>query len=77
MQEHCLSVCTGNMLEMRKCHNVIDEQLDKAVPQILGTKFLDQTVPGCDSLGRLDVVILDDKDKKAYLVSIAVSYKSS
>ena len=71
-QEHCLSVCTGNMQEMRKRHNAIVERLVKAVPQTLGTKFLDQTVPGCDSLGRPDVVILDDKDKKAYLVDVAV-----
>ena len=64
-QEHCLSMCTKNMQEMKKRHNAIVERLVKAVPQTLGTKFLDQTVPGCDSLGRPDVVILDDKDKKA------------
>ena len=58
-QEHCL---TGNMQEMRKHHNAIVERLVKAVPQTLGTKFLHQTVPGCDRLGRPDVVILDDKD---------------
>ena len=33
MQEHCLSVCTGNMQEMRKRHNAIVEQLVKAVPK--------------------------------------------
>ena len=31
-QEHCLSVCTGNMQEMRKRHNAIVERLVKAVP---------------------------------------------
>ena len=71
-QEHCLSMCTGNMQEMRKRHNAILERLVKAVPQTLGTKFLDQTVPSCGSLGRPDVVILDDKDKKTYLVDVAV-----
>ena len=43
-----------------------------SVPQTLGTKFLDQTVPSCDSLGRPDVVILDKKNKTAYLVDKAV-----
>ena len=69
-QEHCLSVCTENKQEMRKRHNATVERLVKAVPQTLETKFLDQTVLGCDSLGRPDVVIVDDKDKKAYLVDV-------
>ena len=60
------------MQEIRKYHNAIVERLVKAVPQTLETKFLDQTVPGCDSFGRPDVVILDDKDKKAFLVDVAV-----
>ena len=60
------------MQEIRKRHSGVVERLVKAVPQTLGTKFLHQTVAGCDSLGRPDVVILDDKDKKAYLVDVTV-----
>ena len=64
------------MQEMRKRHNAIVERLVKAMPQTLGTKFLDQTVRGCDSLGRPDLVILDDNDKKAYLDDVAVPCKT-
>ena len=44
----------------------------KAIPKNLGTKFLDQTVPECDDLGRPDLVILIESEKKAYLVDVAL-----
>ena len=71
-QEYCLSVCTGNMQAIRKRHNTIVERLVRAIPKYLGTKFLDQTVPECDDLGRPDLVILNEPEKKVYLVDVAV-----
>ena len=69
-QEHCLSVCQGNMPAMRARHNKIVERLVGAIPDSLGTKFLDQTVPECSGSLRPDIVILNEEQKKAYLIDV-------
>ena len=47
------------------------ERLVGAIPDDLGTKFLDQTVPGCPGLLKPDIVILHDEQKKAFLIDVA------
>ena len=42
----------------------------RAIPDSLGTKFLDQTVPNCSELQRPDVVILHEEQRKAFLVDV-------
>ena len=74
-QEHCLSVCKKNMPAMKDRHDKIVNRLVKAIPDRLGTKYLDQCVPDCEGLLRPDIVILNsesDTSKKAYLVDVAV-----
>ena len=51
-QEHCLSVCKRNMPAMKERHDKIVSRLVKAIPDRLGTKYLDQCVPGCEGLTR-------------------------
>ena len=70
-QEHCLSVCSANMPAMKARHDKVMERLVKAVPEDLGTKFLDQAVPECSGTLRPDVVILNREQKKAYLIDVA------
>ena len=70
-QEHCLSVCSKNMPAIRARHNMVVERLVKAIPNSLGTKFLDQAVPECSGIQRPDVVILNQDQKKAYLIDVA------
>ena len=74
-QEHCLSVCKKHMPAMKERHDKIVNRLVKAIPDRLGTKYLDQCVPDCEGLLRPDIVILNsepDTSKKAYLVDVAV-----
>ena len=47
------------MPAMRARHNKIVERLVGAIPDSLGTKFLDQTVPECSGSLRPDIVILN------------------
>ena len=70
-QEHCLSVCQANMPAMKLRHDKIMERRVDAIPDSLGTKFLDQTVLGCPGLQRPDIVILPEEQKKAYLIDVA------
>ena len=53
-QEHCLNVCQANI---KARHDRTTERLVGAIPDSLGTKFLDQTVPGCPGMLRPDIVI--------------------
>ena len=69
-QEHMLSVCPRNMPKIKARHDKVMERLVRAIPGSLGTKFLDQTVPNCSGLQRPDVVILNEEQKKAYLVDV-------
>ena len=46
-QEHCLNVCQANMPSIKACYDRVMERLVGAIPDSLGTKFLEQTVPGC------------------------------
>ena len=68
-QEHCLSVCQGNMPAMRARHDQLQKQLVNAIPPELGTKFIDQAVPGCPGQ-RPDVVIINQEKKKDYLIDV-------
>ena len=52
-------------------HNRVMERLVGAIPDSLGTEFLNQTVPGCPGLLRPDVVILHEEQKKAFLINVA------
>ena len=70
-QEHCLNVCQANMPAIKAHHDRVMERLVGAIPDSLGTKFLDQTVPGCPGLLRPDVVILHEEQKKAFLIDVA------
>ena len=72
-QEHCLNVCQANMPAIRACHDRVMERLVGAIPDSLGTNFLDQTVPGCPGLLRPDVVILHEEQKKTFLIDVACS----
>ena len=69
-QEHCLNVCQANMPAIKARHDRVMERLVGAIPDSLGTKFLDQTVPGCPGLLRPDVVILHEEQKKAFLIDV-------
>ena len=69
-QEHMLNVCPRNMPQIKARHDKVMERLVRAIPGNLGTKFLDQTVPNCSGLQRPDVVILNEEQKKAYLVDV-------
>ena len=69
-QEHMLNVCPRNMPQIKACHDKVMERLVRAILGNLGTKFLDQTVPKCSGLQRPDVVILNEEQKKAYLVDV-------
>ena len=69
-QEHCLSVCQSNMPAMKARHDKVMERLVGAIPDSLGTKFLDQTVPECSGMQRPDIVILHEGQKKAYLIDV-------
>ena len=53
-QEHCLNVCQTYMPPIKVRHDRVMERLVGAIPDSLGTKFLDQTVPGCLGLPWLD-----------------------
>ena len=53
------------------------ERLVGAIPENLGTKFLDQTVPDCPGLQRPDVVVLHEVQKKAYLVNVTCPCEQS
>ena len=75
-QEHCLSVCQGNMAAMRARHDQLLRRLVNAIPSELGTKFVDQAVPGCPGL-RPDVVVLNREKKKAYLVDVTCPNEQS
>ena len=70
-QEHCLNVCQANLPAIKARHDRVMERLVGAIPDSLGTKFLDQTVPGCPGLLRPDVVILHEEQKKAFLIDVA------
>ena len=59
-EEHSLNVCQANMPAIKARHDRVMERLVGAIPDSLGTKFLDQTVPGCLGLLRPDVVILHE-----------------
>ena len=69
MQEHCLSMCRGNMAAIRARHDLLLRRLVNAIPPELGTKFVDQAVPGCPGL-RPDIFVLNREQKKAYLVDV-------
>ena len=75
-QTHCLSVCPGNMPAMRARHDQLQKRLVNAIPLDLGTKFLDQAVPGCPGQ-RPDVVILNSEKKKAYLIDVTCPNEQS
>ena len=68
-QEHCLSVCQGNMPAMKARHDQLQKRLVNAIPPELGTKFIDQAVPGCPGQ-RPDVVIIYQEKKKPYLIDV-------
>ena len=70
-QEHCLNVCQANMPAIKARHDRVMERLVGAIPDSLGTKFLDQTVLGCPELLKPDVVILQEEQKKAFLINVA------
>ena len=72
MEKHCLSVCKKDMLAMKECHDMIINQLVKAIPDRLGTKYLDQCVFNCEGLLYPDIGILNriKYSKKAYLVDV-------
>ena len=78
-QEHCtcLNVCQSNMPAIKGRYDRVMERLVGAIPDSLGTKFLDQTVPGCPGLLRPDVVILHEEQKKAFLIDVALSMRPS
>ena len=65
-QEHCLSVCQANMPAMKNRHDKVMGRLVDAIPDSLGTKFLDQTVRGCPGLLRPDIVILNEGKRKPF-----------
>ena len=73
-QEHCLSMCRGNMAAIRARHDLLLRRHENAIPPELGTKFVDQAVPGCPGL-RPDVVILNREQKKAYMVDVTCPNK--
>ena len=50
------------------------ERLVRAIPDSLGKKFLDQAVPDCSGVMRPDV-ILNEEQKKAYLVHVTCPYE--
>ena len=47
-----------------------------AIPPELGTKFVDQAVPGCPGI-RPDIVVLNREQKKAYLVDLTCPNEQS
>ena len=69
-QEHCLSVCQASMPAMKSRHDKFMGRLVEAIPDFLGTKFLDQTVQDCPGLLRPDIVILNEEQKKAFLTDV-------
>ena len=64
------------MAAIRAQHDQLLRRFVNAIPPELGTKFVDQTVPGCPEL-RPDVVILNREDKKAYLVDVTCPNEQS
>ena len=40
-QEHMLSVCLKNTPRIKECHDKVMERLVRAIPDSMGTKFLD------------------------------------
>ena len=47
-----------------------------AIPPELGTKFVDQAVPGCPGI-RPDIVVLNREQKKAYLMDLTCPNEQS
>ena len=64
-QEHCLNVCKANIPAIKARHDRVMERLVGAIPDSLGTKFLDQT-----GLLRPDVVILHEEQMKASPIDV-------
>ena len=54
------------MPAMKARHDQLQKRFVNAIPPELGTKFIDQAVPGCPGQ-RPDVVVNKEK-KKAYLI---------
>ena len=75
-QKHCLSVCPKNITAIRARHNKMMERVVRAITDSLGKKFLDQAVPVFWS-DEPDVVILNEEQKKAYLVDVTCPYESA
>ena len=65
-----MRVCPRNMPTIRARHNIVMERLVRAIPDSMGTKFLDQTVPDCSGLMRPSIVILHKEQKEACLVDV-------
>jgi hypothetical protein len=58
------------MPAMKSRHDKVMGRLVEAIPDSLGTKFLDQTVQDFPGLLRPDIVILNEEQKKAFLIDV-------
>ena len=53
-------------------------RLEKVLPRNSHTRILaNQTVPGCDSNLRPDITVIDDKNRIATIIDVAIPFESS
>uniref|UniRef100_A0A7E4VPB3 Reverse transcriptase n=1 Tax=Panagrellus redivivus TaxID=6233 RepID=A0A7E4VPB3_PANRE len=74
---HVLNRCNIHMTAATRRHNAVVNRLEKVLPQNSHTRILtNQTVPGCDSNLRPDITVIDDKNRIATIIDVAIPFES-
>ncbi len=75
MLSHVLNHCHRHLGLIRQRHGHILARLTKAVPNHLGSKFVEQEVPGDPQHNRPDLVITNSEQKTAYIVDVTIPFE--
>uniref|UniRef100_A0A7E4UPS0 Restriction endonuclease subunit S n=1 Tax=Panagrellus redivivus TaxID=6233 RepID=A0A7E4UPS0_PANRE len=58
-------------------HNAVLTRLLKAIPKKSQTVYTNQATPGCDTALRPDIVIINEKNKLATIIDVAIPFEGS
>uniref|UniRef100_A0A7E4V2A8 Reverse transcriptase n=1 Tax=Panagrellus redivivus TaxID=6233 RepID=A0A7E4V2A8_PANRE len=75
---HVLNHCGTHMVAATKRHNAVAGRLEKVLPRNDHTSvYINQAVPGSNSDLRPDITVIDEKNRIATIIDIAIPFKSS
>ena len=74
---HVLNHCHSNLGMARERHNAILERIVRAIPEFLGTKMKEQSIPGTTGDNRPDLTIISPCGTRVTLVEVSCPFEGT